>query len=256
MSKKRMPWRHEGCDELVLEEKAGVIAATDKLLEINQKADRKYSVQLCGREFVVHPNVFSPVLFGDTSFFLKKIPHTFAQEDFLEVGSGAGVIAVMAALGGVRRVVAVDINPDAVANTEANAVLHGVGARVSCRLGDVFDPLEEHERFDTIFWNAPFSYVEREDLTPLERAVYDPKYHGLKRYLKEGKKHLKPGGKLLIGFSSSSGHTDVLLRLAHEHQWAVRLVAETAYNDFDGVPTWLELYEATQESEELVGSRE
>ncbi len=48
----------------------------------------------------------------------------------LDVGCGSGILAIAAARLGVARVRALDVDPDAVAATEANAERNGVGARV------------------------------------------------------------------------------------------------------------------------------
>ena len=50
----------------------------------------------------------------------------------LDVGCGSGVLAVAAARLGAGRVVAVDVDPDAVAVTLANAARNGVAVEVSC----------------------------------------------------------------------------------------------------------------------------
>ena len=60
-------------------------------------------------------------------------------ERVLDLGSGAGVAAVLAARAGAR-VVATDIRPEAVACTRANAARNGVS--VDAREGDGFAPCE------------------------------------------------------------------------------------------------------------------
>jgi ribosomal protein L11 methyltransferase len=54
----------------------------------------------------------------------------------LDVGCGSGVLAVAAAVSGAR-CAAVDIDPEAVAETRANAARNGVAERVSCIVGTV-----------------------------------------------------------------------------------------------------------------------
>jgi ribosomal protein L11 methyltransferase len=65
--------------------------------------------------------------------------------DVLDVGCGSGVLSVAAALLGAARVVGVDIDPEAVIATTANADRHGVAAAVTAsttpvaRAGGAFD---------------------------------------------------------------------------------------------------------------------
>lgn len=56
--------------------------------------------------------------------------HVLGGEAVLDVGTGTGVLAVAAARLGARRVVAIDIDPEAVRATEINAESNGVAALV------------------------------------------------------------------------------------------------------------------------------
>ena len=55
----------------------------------------------------------------------------------LDMGCGSGVLSVVACRLGARRVVSVDIAPDAVLAAERNAALNGVADRMDVRLGSV-----------------------------------------------------------------------------------------------------------------------
>lgn len=67
----------------------------------------------------------------------------------LDVGCGSGVLAVAAAVRGAR-CTAVDVDPEAVAATRANATRNGVAGRVSCVLGTV---AAVRGRFDVVVAN-------------------------------------------------------------------------------------------------------
>jgi methylase of polypeptide subunit release factors len=71
----------------------------------------------------------------------------------LDVGTGSGIHALLAARH-ARRVVAVDVNPRALAYTELNAALNGLD-NVEARSGSFFEPVDGEE-FDLITCNAPF----------------------------------------------------------------------------------------------------
>ncbi|MDP3794748.1 MAG: methyltransferase [bacterium] len=191
--------------------------------------------------FIVHPNVFSPKYFRDTEIFAHHLPIRPGDE-MLEIGPGTGAISVMAVYRGARRVVAVDINPDAVRNARENARLHGMSGPIEVRHGDLYDPLSRDERFDLIFWNTPFGLVGDGVWTNLERAVYDPGYRATERFIKEGKRYLKTGGRLYIGFSSTLGRLDLLRRFAHEAGLRLRLIHEAGSQELH--PVKFEVFEA------------
>jgi release factor glutamine methyltransferase len=71
----------------------------------------------------------------------------------LDLCTGSGLLAILAALRGAGRVVAVDISRRAVRATRFNAKLNGV--TVHARRGDLFRPVEG-EQFDLIVANPPY----------------------------------------------------------------------------------------------------
>ena len=113
-----------------------------------------YEVDILGRQFLVFENVFSPKYLADAEVFCRIIPFQ-AGSSFLEIGCGIGAIAISASQNGAARVVATDINSDAVENTAANIAKHGLSEKVEVRLGDVFSPISKNETFDQIVGNGP-----------------------------------------------------------------------------------------------------
>lgn len=173
--------------------------------------------ECAGRTFSLREGVFPATHFQSTRIFAESLRYT-PGESFFELGSGAGAMAVIAALAGCRPVVASDINRDAVENTRQNVERHAVGHVVSVRQGDLFDVLGPDERFDVIFWNSNFVFVPAGHVfsEPREQAFCDPGYASHARFLREAPRHLMPGGRLLLGFSSQ-GHEGALARLLEEH---------------------------------------
>ena len=121
---------------------------------------------------------------------------------------------------------AVDINPAAVKNTTENVFKHHVGSKFRIYEGDVFDPIPDRQQFDVIFWFAPFMHVDmdRRNLTNLEKSIFDPNYRSLRKYLSQARKHLRPNGKLLLGFSPTHGQLEVLQELVKENGWSIRVI--------------------------------
>ncbi|UFS71865.1 50S ribosomal protein L11 methyltransferase [Geomonas sp. RF6] len=64
-------------------------------------------------------------------------------EPALDVGTGSGVLSIAAALMGAQRIVAVDIDPEAVRVTEENLAINGVADRVAASTTDLAELKEE-----------------------------------------------------------------------------------------------------------------
>ena len=57
-------------------------------------------------------------------------------EAAIDVGTGSGILAIAAARLGVSRILAIDDDPDAVANARTNLDLNGVAESIDCRVDD------------------------------------------------------------------------------------------------------------------------
>lgn len=183
---------------------------------------------LLEREWTLLPDVFAPTLTPVTELFSTWIPYPVGGA-FLELGSGTGVTAVVAAEAGCAAVTAVDISPVAVENTLLNVRRHGVGDRVRVLRSDLFDGLDPEERFDAIFWNSSFvepppGFVNE---SVLHHAFFDPDYSTHRRLAREGPGRLTERGRLLLGFSDL-GNRDHLDEICAEAGLEiVTLAAET-----------------------------
>jgi len=189
----------------------------EEVLSFLEKASKGHfprMVNAFGLDFIIHYGVFSPIM-GCVP--VHEVLAPFAGRELLDVGCGVGVLAVLAAKAGALRVVATDINPVAVTNALANVLRHRVADRVEIRQGDLFEPIQEDEKFDLVFWNCPFHFVHADaKLTMLQRAAFDPGYGAIRRYILEGHRYVKPRGALFLQFSSSFGRQDLIQRFVRE----------------------------------------
>lgn len=71
----------------------------------------------------------------------------------LDLGSGSGILAIAAAKLGARQVLALDIDPIAVAATAENASANGVGAKIIAQCGSLESVLGGARRFDLVLVN-------------------------------------------------------------------------------------------------------
>ncbi len=81
-------------------------------------------------------------------------------DEILDVGTGSGILAIAAAKLGARRVVALDIDPQAVKAAGENAAANGVGDVVEIRQGTLPESTPG-ERFDVIVANISSHTIER-----------------------------------------------------------------------------------------------
>jgi|SRR5688572_26685431 len=101
----------------------------------------------------VDPGVFHPGFFFSTRFILKFLAtQNLLHQNFLEVGSGSGLISVFASKKGAF-VTAIDINSKAVLNTLKNGKKNN--AAIDVRESDLFSNVPPI-RFDWIVINPPY----------------------------------------------------------------------------------------------------
>ncbi|MCD7445719.1 methyltransferase domain-containing protein [Streptomyces lincolnensis] len=201
------------------------------------REDRPETFTLYGREWDLLGEVFAPIYRPSTNVSLDFLgllePGRFAWDSMLEMGSGTGLICVTAALAGCGRVVGADINPHAVENTRLNAARHGVDDRVRAVHSDLFDGLDESERFDVIFWNSNYIWAPEDHRfeSPHEHAFLDPGYAAHRRFLREAPRWTTEGGSVLLFFSSTKGDLPGLHRLAEETNRELKVIRRETIED-------------------------
>lgn len=173
-------------------------------------------------EMIIDPGVFSPTVYNESAWFAKTVP-PLVTGDFLEIGTGAGIIALHAAKHGATTVTATDISEQAVTNAKKNFEKHGIDADI--RLGDVYEPIRDDERFDHIFWNHPYYEAEQPVNDDVLKAGFDYQYEAVRRYIANAPQHLKPGGSLLLG-TSDIADTNQIKDIARQNNMAIELVDE------------------------------
>ncbi len=145
-------------------------------------------------------------------FFCRHLA-VYSGERVLEIGSGLGLAAVLAAKAGAT-VVATDVVPGAVEAIRANALLNGVS--VDARLGDCYAPVAG-ERFALICTNPP------QMPTPPDRARRDAAaaadnggvdgWEILDRVIAGAPAHLGSGGRLVFTIFAFLGKKTAFAKL-------------------------------------------
>jgi release factor glutamine methyltransferase len=137
---------------------------------------------------------------AEDSMLLARHVERLVYGSVLDMGTGRGIQAVTSASKpGVERVVAVDVNPNAIAEAKRRAAEAGVDGKVKFMVSDLFENVEG--RFDWIIFNPPY--------LPSEGEADELSWAGggeiVGRFLSEAAEHLKEGGAVLLVYSSLTG---------------------------------------------------
>lgn len=160
-----------------------------------------------GAPFVVMPSVFNPKIPRTGEFLASQLDARLVHCDaeVLDMGTGSGVCAVFAARH-ARRVVAVDVNVEAVRCAGINVLLNHLEHKIDVRHGDLFAPVLG-ERFDLIVFNPPFLLgTPRDDRDRAWRST-----DVAERFAAGLGDCLRPGGFALV-LLSSFGDAPVFLK--------------------------------------------
>jgi methylase of polypeptide subunit release factors len=178
-----------------------------------RRAREGLEIRGLGARLTIRPHVYVPsdqsvpAMFLECAEFLKG-------KRVLDMGTGTGVLALLAARLGAARVVATDCLPQAVANARLNAARLGLEGLVEVRgPADLYDAVRG-EAFDVLIFNAP--WIQGEPRTLYETANYDPGYRVLDGFLRGAPGHLLAGGAILLQYSNVSERTGEG-SLAHLH---------------------------------------
>ena len=123
----------------------------------------------------------------------------------LDMGTGTGVLALLAATLGAEKVTATDISPKAVVNAALNTKRLGLGHIVDVKgPANLFDAVQG-EVYDTILFNAP--WIHGMPQTLYDSALYDPDHRVIDGFMQTAADHLSPDGTILLQYSDISQRT-------------------------------------------------
>lgn len=189
-------------------------------------------VNMFGLELLISDEVYKP---SDDSFLLAE-NLTVKDEKFLEIGCGCGLLSLLAAkIGGESRGVATDINPFAIELSIRNAELNDLTGKVEFRLGNLFEPLQDGEKFDLIVFNPPYLPVTDKFGGYLEKA-WSGGQEGttvINLFIRHVDRFLTEKGRIIMILSTLSNYSDVTGKMKKKG-FKTRLLGEKHF-DFETI---------------------
>jgi release factor glutamine methyltransferase len=174
----------------------------------------------------VYEEVYEPA--EDTFLIADVLNQTVAEgETVLDVGTGCGILAVIASKK-AKKVVATDVNPHAVECAKQNAEASRVLSKMQVRLGDLFEPISETEKFSMIVFNAPYLPSTQSEHRSWRGRAWAGGSTGrriIDRFMRDAPSHLTTKGRILLVQSTLSDVKETL-RKFREMGLDAKVVAE------------------------------
>jgi len=171
---------------------------------------RRKGIDLRGVGMRIHPHygVFAPIRSEYVDLVAQApLPAASASSSLaFDIGTGTGVLAAVLARRGIRRVIATDQDPRALASARENLERLGLAGQVEIVEADLFP----EGRAPLIVCNPP--WVPARPSSPLEHGIYDPESRMLKGFLQGLAAHLAPGGEGWLILSDLAEHLGLRTR--------------------------------------------
>ena len=169
------------------------------------------------KKFLIRPDVRPP---GINGIYLLEYSKVNEGEEVLDIGTGSGIHAIFSAEK-AKRVVATDIFAPAIENAKVNAQYHGVDHKIDFRVGDLFGPINDDEKFDVFFININF---------PSKPDDFRNSLH--ERLFSEIRKYMKPNARIYYqtSFIRNIPYIYDMLKRNHFHVMEMRMEHIVAYS--------------------------
>lgn len=202
---RRAPDLREACAEAYGPAAGPFVVSLRELLGVNGAHEwRRNGIELPAVKGRIHPHygVFAPIRSEYVDLVAKApLPTALSSTPIaFDIGTGTGVLAAVLARRGVRRVVATDMEPRALACALENVRRLGLQEQVEVTRADLFP----EGRAALIVCNPP--WVPARPSSPLEHGIYDFESRMLRGFLRGLAARLAPGGEGWLLLSDLAEH--------------------------------------------------
>jgi release factor glutamine methyltransferase len=166
--------------------------------------------------FFVDENVYEP---AEDSFLFADNFKVEAGDVVLDLGTGCGILGILAAKK-ARAVLMTDVNPYAVRCAKENAEFNDVRGEMAFVQCELFACLSEKIMFDTIFFNAPYLPVEKDEAGSWIARAWVGGISGrqvIDRFISEVPRHLKWAGRVFLMQSTLANVGETMRRFKDYH---------------------------------------
>lgn len=195
---------------------------------VRRKISRTDTVSECGFVLRVPKTVFHPSFYLTSRFFGAYLAgQDFSGKRGLDVGCGSGLLSLVGASRGAR-MVALDINPQAVKATVENARANRLDKKIVPVQSDLFAHLSPmHRNFDFILCNPPFYKGKATDVADHAWRGGE-EYEFIRRLAAESGAYLRPEGIILLVLSTNAD-VDRIVGYFRREGYNISTVAQKRY---------------------------
>jgi methylase of polypeptide subunit release factors len=205
ISLRRAPDIRQACVETYGEgEEPSLVSLRELLGLIGAHEWRSKGIEIPAIGGRIHPHygVFAPIRREYVDLVARApLPASTSSSSLaFDIGTGTGVLAAVLARRGIKRVVATDQDPRALACARENLARLGLEGKVEVVQADLFP----EGRAALVVCNPP--WVPARPSSPIERGIYDPESRMLRGFLGALPAHLEPAGEGWLILSDLAEH--------------------------------------------------